>query len=53
VAEALLRAAAIEEKLKNPQEALALYKQVASEYKGSPAATAAEQSAARLGNAKG
>lgn len=53
VAESMLRAATIEEKLKNPQEALALYKQVASEYKGSPAATQAEQSAARLGNAKG
>lgn len=53
VAEAMLRTAGIEEKLKNPQEALALYKQVASEFKGSPEATQAEQAVARLGNAKG
>lgn len=53
VAEAMLHTAAIEEKLKNAQEALTLYKQVAAEFKGSPQATQAEQGVARLSNAKG
>lgn len=48
LAESLLKTAAIEEKLKNPKEALALYNQVAAEFKGSPAAGEAEQGAARL-----
>jgi TolA-binding protein len=56
VADALLQTAAIEEKLKNTKEALALYNQVASEFRGSPPAGAAQQNAARLstaGNPKG
>ncbi|HEY2585975.1 MAG TPA: hypothetical protein VGI81_09465 [Tepidisphaeraceae bacterium] len=56
VADALLQTAVIEEKLKNPKEALALYNQVAAEFKGSPMAGTAQQNAARLsaaGNAKG
>lgn len=48
VADAMLKTAQIEEKLKNPKEALALYQQVASEFKGSPAAAQAKQDAARL-----
>lgn len=56
VAESLLRTAAIEEKLKNTKEALALYNQVAAEFKNSPQATQAGQEATRLGagaNSKG
>lgn len=51
VADALLKTAAIEEKLKNPKEALTIYQQVIAEFKGSPEATQAQQSAARLGTA--
>ena len=49
VAEALFNTAAIEEKLKNPKEAIALYVQVSGEFKASPLAAVAEQNAARLG----
>lgn len=48
VADALFSTAAIEEKLKNPKEAIALYNQVATEFKASPLAATAEQNAARL-----
>ena len=48
VAESLLQVAAIEEKLKNTKEALALYNQVAAEFKGSPAAAQAQSAAERL-----
>jgi len=48
VAESLLKTAAIEEKLKNAKEAMAIYQQVAAEFKGSPEAIQAEQNAARL-----
>lgn len=48
VAEALLKTAAIDEKLKNPKEALTVYQQVMAEFKGSPEAAQAQQSAARL-----
>lgn len=56
VADALLQTATIEEKLKNTKEALALYTQVAAEFRGSPVAGTAQQNAARLsaaGNSKG
>jgi TolA-binding protein len=56
VADALLQTAAIEEKLKNTKEALALYNQVAAEFRGTPLAGTAQQNAARLtaaGNSKG
>lgn len=52
VAESLLQAAAIEEKLKNSKEALALYKAVAAEFKGSSAAAQAQREADRLGSAE-
>jgi TolA-binding protein len=48
VADALYYTAGIEEKLKNPKEAIALYTQVANEFKASPLAATAEQNAARL-----
>lgn len=48
VADSLLRTGLIEEKLNNKQEALAIYRQVAAEFKDSPAARQAEQDAARL-----
>jgi tetratricopeptide (TPR) repeat protein len=48
VADALYYTAGIEEKLKNSKEAIALYNQVASEFKASPLAPTAEQNAARL-----
>ena len=51
VADALLKTAGIEERLKNPSEALTIYKQVAAEFPGTPAATAAQQNADRLSNA--
>lgn len=51
VADALFNTAQIEEKLKNPKEAIALYNQVAAEFKASPLAGAAEQNAARLASA--
>lgn len=56
VADALLQTASIEEKLKNTKEAIALYNQVAAEFKGTPSAGTAQQNAARLsaaGSAKG
>lgn len=51
VADALFNTAGIEEKLKNPKEAIALYSQVADEFKASPLAATATQNAARLGAA--
>jgi len=51
VADALLKTAGIEEKLKNSTEALALYKQVAAEFPGTPTATTAQQNADRVSNA--
>lgn len=48
VADALFYTAGIEEKLKNSKEAIALYNQVATEFKASPLAGAAEQNASRL-----
>lgn len=51
VADALMQVAAIEEKLKNKKEALAVYNQIADEFKGTPAATQAKEAAARLGPA--
>lgn len=48
VADALFNTAGIEEKLKNPKEAIALYTQVATEFKASPLAETAQQNAARL-----
>jgi TolA-binding protein len=48
VAESLFNTATIEEKLKNPKEAIALYNQVATEFKASPLAGAAQQNATRL-----
>jgi TolA-binding protein len=48
VADSLFSTAQIEEKLKNPKEAIALYNQVATEFKNSPLAGAAQQNAARL-----
>lgn len=48
VADALFYTAGIEEKLKNSKEAIALYNQVATEFKASPLAGTAEQNAARL-----
>jgi TolA-binding protein len=51
VANSLLAVAALEEKLKNTKEALAVYNQVADEFKGTPAATRAKEAAARLGPA--
>ena len=48
VAESLLSVAAIEEKLKNTKEALAVYNQVADEFKGTAAATRAKEGASRL-----
>jgi hypothetical protein len=48
VADALLKTAAIEEKLKNLDEALAIYKQVAAEFKAGPAAATAQQNADRV-----
>lgn len=48
VADALFNTAGIEEKLKNSKEAIALYNQVATEFKASPLAATAEQNAARL-----
>ena len=48
VADALFNTAGIEEKLKNPKEAIAIYNQVATEFKSSPLASAAQQNAARL-----
>jgi TolA-binding protein len=51
VADALFNTAGIEEKLKNLKEAIALYTQVADEFKASPLAAPAVQNAARLGTA--
>lgn len=48
VADSLFNTAMIEEKLKNPKEALTIYNQVASEFKNTPLAAAAQQNAARL-----
>ena len=48
VADALYYTAGIEEKLKNPKEAIALYNEVATDFKASPLAATAEQNAARL-----
>jgi hypothetical protein len=48
VAEALFSTAQIEEKLKNPKEAMALYHQITAEFKGTPLANAAAQNAARI-----
>ena len=53
VGESLLKVAQIEEKLKNSKEALSLYRQVATEFKGTPAAAQADQDANRLAAAKG
>jgi len=52
VAESLLRVGTIEEKLKNTKEAIAIYQQVAAEFKGTPAAAEAQQQADRLAAAK-
>jgi TolA-binding protein len=49
VADALLKTAALQEKLNAPQEALLLYQQVADEFKGTEAAARAAQAADRLG----
>jgi len=49
VAEALLKTAAIQERLNAPREALLLYNQVVEEFKGTDAATRAAQGASRLG----
>ena len=49
--EALLKTAAIQERLKAPQEALLLYNQVAEEFQGTDAATRAAQAADRLSKA--
>ena len=49
--DALLKTAAIQERLGAPQEALLLYQQVAEEYKGSPGAARATQAVDRLGKA--
>jgi TolA-binding protein len=51
VADSLLNTAKIEEKLNQPKSALALYGQIAAEYKGTAAGKAAEESAQRLGAA--
>jgi TolA-binding protein len=51
VADALLKTAALQERLNAPQEALLLYQQVAEEYKGTDAAARATQAADRLGKA--
>ena len=48
VAESLLAAAATEEKLKNPKEALLIYNQMITEFAGTPAATKAKENADRL-----
>jgi TolA-binding protein len=53
VAEALLKTAALQEKLNAPQEALLLYQQVSEEFKGTEAAARAAQAADRLGKASG
>lgn len=50
VPEALLKTAAIQEKLGAAKEALLLYQQVADEFKGSDAAARAAEAAQRLGN---
>jgi TolA-binding protein len=47
--DALLKTAAIQERLNATQEALLLYQQVADEFKGTEAATRAAQAAERLG----
>ena len=52
VADSLLAVAAIEEKLKNTKEAVAVYNQIVTEFPGTPAATKARESASRL-NAAG
>jgi TolA-binding protein len=49
VPEALLKTAALQERLNAPQEALLLYNQVAEEFKGTDAAARAAEAAARLG----
>lgn len=51
VADSLMNVAAIEEKLKNKKEALAVYNQIADEFKGTAAAARAKEEAARLGPA--
>ena len=51
VADALLKTAAIQEKLGAAKEALLLYRQVADEFKGSDAAARAAEAADRLGKA--
>jgi TolA-binding protein len=48
VPESLMKTAAIEEKLSKPDEALRLYNEVASDYKGTPFARDAAEDAARL-----
>lgn len=48
VAEALLKTAALQERLKAPAEAAALYEQVANEFSGSPAAEQARQGLERV-----
>jgi hypothetical protein len=48
VAQSLFNTAAIEEKLKNPKEAIVIYNQLASDFKNSPLAGAAQQNAARI-----
>jgi len=53
VAESLFDAAGIEEKLKNTKEAIVIYNQVATEFRTSPLAGAAQQNAARLTTAAG
>lgn len=50
VPDALLKTAAIQEKLGAAKEALLLYQQVAEEFKGSDAAARAAEAAQRLGN---
>jgi TolA-binding protein len=51
VPDALMKTAAIQEKLGAAKEALLLYQQVADEFKGSDAATRAAESAERLAKA--
>lgn len=48
VPDALMKTAAIEEKLNKPEEALALYNQVKAQYPGTSAGTTAAQNAARI-----
>ncbi|MDB5298401.1 MAG: hypothetical protein JWO87_64 [Phycisphaerales bacterium] len=52
VADALMKTAALEEKLKQPGEALAIYNQVAGEFPGGDAAKQAKENADRLTKGK-